>query len=156
MKRKFSGKSSVPTKPNRSSFWLRTLTWDSVWTTYKKNCYHCWMLLMRVLRIVEHVYRYNSKSADCYNLMHTSVTRILTAEGQRLVSEGPPVNIHHASASPYLCVCVVGGGGVRDGQLLMLSPNLLKSQIPYAPGEGGGGVFRGGQLSNFWCWVQIC
>ena len=34
---------------------------------------------------------------------------------------------------------------------LMLSPNLLKSQTPYVQ-LGGGGV---GQLSNFWCWVQI-
>ena len=36
---------------------------------------------------------------------------------------------------------MVGGGGwgVHDGQLLTLSPNLLRSQIPYMVGGGGGG-----------------
>ena len=33
-------------------------------------------------------------------------------------------------------------------QLLMLSPNLLKSQIPYVSGGGGGGV-SDGQLPTF-------
>ena len=40
-------------------------------------------------------------------------TRILTAEGQRLVSEGPPVNIPSQIAIPYLD----WEGGVHDGQL---------------------------------------
>ena len=37
-----------------------------------------------------------------------------------------------------------GGGGGRGSnfQLLMLSPNLLKSQIPYMGGAGGGGKVK--------------
>ena len=42
------------------------------------------------------------------------------------------------SQIPYM----VGGGGVHDSQLLMLSPNLLRSQIPYMVGGGGGGTWR--------------
>ena len=33
---------------------------------------------------------------------------------------------------------MVGGGGLMTN-FLMLSPNLLKSQIPYTVGGGGGG-----------------
>ena len=73
MKRRFLGKLSAPTKPNRSSFWLKTLTWDNVWTTYRRNSYHCWMLLMKVLRIVDHMFRCDSKCADWYGFMHTCV-----------------------------------------------------------------------------------
>ena len=49
-----------------------------------------------------------------------------------------------------------GGGGGRgvcevNIQLLMLSSNLLRSQIPFTV-WGRGGRWS----SNFWCWVQIC
>ena len=49
---------------------------------------------------------------------------------------------------------VQGGGWLVETnfQLLMLSPNLLKSQIPMSSGEGG--WWR--SISNFWCWDQIC
>ena len=45
-----------------------------------------------------------------------------------------------------------GGWGVGSNfQLLMLSPNLLKSQIPYTVGGGGGGGGKGGRglVPNF-------
>ena len=43
----------------------------------------------------------------------------------------------------------VGGGFMTvNFQLLMLSPNQLKSNIPYAPGKGRGGV-HDGQLPTF-------
>ena len=54
------------------------------------------------------------------------------------------------------------GGGVEWGsrvhfQLLMLCPNLLKSQSPYTVWEWGWGRMGvQGPTSNFWCWVQIC
>ena len=59
-------------------------------------------------------------------------------------------------AIPYTKFLMSGvwrGRGVRlTFQLLMLSPNLLKSQISLClVGEGDIG-----QLSNFWCWIQIC
>ena len=41
---------------------------------------------------------------------------------------------------------LVGGGGGVGGQLLMLCPNLLKSQIPMSRVGGGGG---GGLVVNF-------
>ena len=106
-------------------------------------------------------------------------TRILTSDCQRLVSEGPWVNIHPPKASPlggrgfvtanfqllmlspnllkFQCpyaawVGEEGGGLVTANfQLLMLSPNLLKSQIPYAAGGGGGGRGVGDGPSNFCC-----
>ena len=45
----------------------------------------------------------------------------------------------------------VGEGGqvTANFQLLMLSPNLLKSQISYAGGGGGGGRWQ--PTSNIWC-----
>ena len=47
-----------------------------------------------------------------------------------------------------------GGGGRRStSQLLMLHPNLPKTQISYFQ-RGWGGVL--GQLPTFSCWVQIC
>ena len=68
---------------------------------------------------------------------------------------------------------MVGWGLGPIFQFSMLSPYLLKSQIPYTVGGGGlvqsaripislyggggGGGAQGlGPTSNFWCWVQIC
>ena len=47
---------------------------------------------------------------------------------------------------------MVGGGGLvtTNFEPLMLSPNLLKSQIPYMVRGGGGGD------DQLWCWIQIC
>ena len=60
-------------------------------------------------------------------------TRKLTAEGQRLVSKGSNL------ARRPNCHFGRGGGLVRTNfQLLMLHPNLLKSQNPITVGEGEG------------------
>ena len=71
--------------------------------------------------------------------------------GGRRDGQLPAFDAESKSAKIQNSLCTqgwrVGGGGGGGGggfmtanfQLLMLSPNLLKSKIPYAPGWGGGG-----------------
>ena len=58
-------------------------------------------------------------------------------------SQLPTFNAESKSAKIPKSLCAQGRGGgfmTANFQLLMPSPNLLKSQIPYAPRKGGGGV----------------
>ena len=75
---------------------------------------------------------------------HAVKTRILTAEGQKLVSEGPPVNIPPPSASPY---GPYGGGGrrCRGGvENTDLQTFDAESKFPMRVGWRGGGGGGGG------------
>ena len=104
------------------------------------------------------------------NYLKQCRTRKLTAEGQKLVSEGCDLvispNCHFwsgragnqlstfdaepksAKISNSLYSEGVGGRLGPNFQILMLSPNLLKSQIPFTVGGGGRRGRAGTQLSK--------